>query len=163
MLPKTFIEYIKDLPLQASAEQRICWIPHTGVFWTDEIREPLELRRRVPSEDRRELYRLFYIRTLIWFGEDLSPEDNGFWDAARDQVPSYALFHRLEVPDDVVEEQRRIQEQVDAAFEHLEAEADDADISEENGIQSFSLTFNLPKDEDAAPRKPWWKRLFGRG
>lgn len=162
MLTTAAVEYAKELPYRASAEQRICWIPHTGIFWTDEIPDLRDLWHRVPLKDRRGLYRLLYIRTLIWFGEGLSPKDEQFWSAARAQVPAYALFHRLEVPPEVVDEQRRIQRDVDAAFEYLEAEADEVDLSEEDGIQSFSLTFNLAKDEATAPSRPWWKRLLGR-
>ena len=44
-----------------------------------------------------------------------------------------------------------------------ETDADEVSISEQNGLQSFSETFHLKKEQPAVSKKQsWWKRIFHR-
>jgi hypothetical protein len=58
------------------------------------------------------------------------------------------------------QDQEQVQRQTSEALAALFADADQVMISEEGGIQSFSLVFDLTK-EHAVPRQySWWKRIF---
>jgi hypothetical protein len=99
----------------------------------------------LPEDDRNRILLLFSIRFKIWDGKRLSDDEQSSWESARMQVPNWAFFSRLELSAD----DRRAREEAESAVEkELEAFFADADhltISEKDGVQNFSVTFDLTK------------------
>lgn len=150
-LGPTLVDFASALPYRADAEQRVSWMPYTGVFWTDEIPGLRALAGAMSSEDRHQLFSLFDIRAQMWLGNEISAAEQELWDAARAQVPDYPLFHRLDVDEEVVALQRRLGREMDVACESLNRE------------QFAKLSSGRDADvEPAAPavKRPWWKRLL---
>lgn len=160
MLTERAVAYLQPLRFSNSAERKTCFIPLGGIYWEDEFpdfRKMMDL----PEEDRSGIYRLLALRFKIWKGKELVGEDREFWDAARIQVPEYALFRRLKLSEEDRAAQEAIETEMQEVFELLFADADEVTITEKGGFQNVSATFDLTKERDmAVPRKPWWKRLF---
>jgi len=119
---------------------------------------------KLTEEERDQVFRLFAIRLKLWDGITLPEDDQRFWEEARLKAPSCPLFRRLELS---AEDQRDRQEAEQSCAEELEAFVADADrviVSEnENGLPTFSATFDLTKERPAPEtKKPWWKRLFSK-
>jgi hypothetical protein len=160
MLTERAVAYLQPLRFSNSAERKTCLIPLGGIYWEDEFpdfREMMDL----PEVDRSGIYRLLALRFKIWKGVELEGADREFWDAARAQVPEYALFSRLKLSDEDRAAQEAIEAELEEAFELLFANADEVTITEKGGFQSYSATFDLTKERGAvAHKRPWWKRLF---
>ncbi|MEM7392569.1 MAG: hypothetical protein AAF492_09480, partial [Verrucomicrobiota bacterium] len=145
-----------------TAERQTCVLPLGGIYWDDEIPEFRALMD-IPESDRLSILNLFRIRFKIWDGEPPSGEDKVFWDVARNQVPDYPLFRRLELSEDDRAAQEHVERSAEEGFEALFADADEVSVTEENGFQSFSVTFDLTKEVGgSASPKPWWRRVFKR-
>jgi hypothetical protein len=94
---------------------------------------------------------IFAIGGLVgWRDDPLSFEDQQLWDTAQSLVPGWAFFHRQRVSADDQQAQVQAEQTTTEALEAWFADADHAEITEKDGLQSFSLTFNLAK----LPQKP---------
>jgi hypothetical protein len=161
MLSDAAVAFLSPLKYRADAERRSCMLPLGGIYWEDEIPD-FNALLKVPEHDRGLIYRLFSVRFRIWNGETLSEADQRFWEAARSRVPDYPLFRRLELSADDQRAQDEVERNAIEAFEVLFADADEIKVTEnEQGLKSFSITFDLTKDQAAVAGKcPWWKRLW---
>jgi len=153
MLSDIAVNYLSPLEYRPDAERRSCVLPLGGIYWSDEIPDFRHLLE-VPENDRNLIYRLFSIRFKIWDGDDLSGDDQQFWDTARSQVSGYPLFRRLQLsPEDRLAQDRMEQDAL-ASLEALFAGAERIAITtDKHGFQSFSATFDLTKD-DVPPGDP---------
>ncbi len=129
-----------------AARSWIFFFPVGNIFWQDEMPDPTD-KAGISAIERNMVYRLFEIRRKIWHGADLFAEDAAFWEAARSEAPHWALFQRLSLSDDDREFLVQVEEQAEKAFEMMCAEADKVDVRDKgDGLQEFSLTFDLTKD-----------------
>lgn len=62
---------------------------------------------------------MFDLRLQLWDGERLSQENQQVWDAVRNQVPHWALFHRLTLNDEQKQARKDAEEQVEKEFDSL--------------------------------------------
>jgi len=76
-------------------------------------------------------------------------------------VPSWAVFQRISVsPEDLQADEDAQRETMEALRAWL-ADADAVSVTEKDGLQHLSLTFDLTKGERAVPKdEPRWKRMF---
>ena len=153
MLSDGALKYLLPLKHDPKAERRSCMIPMGGIYWADEIPD-FHALMDVPEHDRTLIYRLFSIRFKLWAGDDLNDEDQSYWDSARSQVPDYPVFHRVHISDEDRAAQAAAQEDALAGFEALFADADDVTVNDDG---SFSVMFDLTKDE----RPSLWERFLG--
>jgi len=116
---------------------------------------------RIPQKDQMQMYRLFGIRVRLWRGEVLSDDDRQLWDDAQSSVPRWALFTRQQVSPDDLEAQEIVCRQTTEGLEAWFALADEAKVTEKDGLQHFDLTFDLTKK--FPKKKSLWQRIFGRG
>jgi hypothetical protein len=147
MLGHTAVDFLRPLSFRAEAECRVCLLPLGGIYWEDEL-PAYEALHKLPESDRNAILRLFSIRFKIWAKQRLSADDQEYWNVACSQVPTYALFHRLELSTDERQAQERVEREAQKCFEALIAGADDLTVTEgEDGLRSFSATFDLTKNE----------------
>ncbi|MEI9813578.1 MAG: hypothetical protein WDO18_13440 [Acidobacteriota bacterium] len=115
-----------------------------SIYWDDEMPDLAQLIT-LPELDRNAVLRLFSIRFKVWDREHLSDDEQSFWDEVRRQAPNWAFFGRLELSANDqrarAETEAGVQRELDAFF----ADADQVTITEKDGIQSFSATFDLNK------------------
>jgi len=160
MLTEATTTMLSALTYRAGAKRRVCVLPLGGIYWDDELPELRELTK-IPQGDHGDIFRLLGIRSRLWRGEILSANDQQFWDGMQALVPSWAAFQRTQVsPEDLQADedaQRETMEGLKAWF----SDADEVSVSEKDGLEHFSLTFDLTKSERAArANEPWWKRIF---
>ncbi len=138
-------------------------LPFAGIVWEDEFpafRETIT----VPEKDREQMFRLFALRVDLWRGKPLSQEDRTFWEELRTQVPEWALFQRLKVSADELAAQGQVEQEVAEELKEMFDRADRVEITEENGLQKFSATFNLKKEEVEKKSgllgriRHWWRK-----
>lgn len=79
-------------------------------------------------------------------------------------APNWAIFHRLDLSDTDRKEREEIERGCAKEFEEFLASADEVSVEEpKHGIQSFSATFKLNKDETGQPEnESWWKRVSAK-
>jgi hypothetical protein len=163
MISENTITQLSALTYRADAKRRVCWIPLGGICWDDEMPDVYQ-SIHFPEEDRDQMFRLFLLRTKIWKGVELSEDEQDFWDEARARMPSWALFHRISISEADLLAQEQAERDSARALEELFADADQVTITEKDGIQSFSATYDLTKEPTSTAKKqPWWKRLFPKG
>jgi hypothetical protein len=92
VLTDTVIATLNGLPMCSEARREVCLIPLGSIYWEDEIPD-LAVLARLSEIDM--IWRMFCIRFKIWDGEERPAEDAAFWEAARAEVPKWALFARL--------------------------------------------------------------------
>ncbi len=162
MLSGITLAYLSTLTYRVDAAQKVCWLPLSGIYWEDELPDIHDLTR-IPKDDRNQILRLFGMRLRIWKGEALSDECQLFWDEMHWQVPEWAFFQRLMVSAGDLGAQAAAEQASTDVVEALLADADEITISERDGVQSFSATFDLMKEQGPAQKtRPWWRRIFGR-
>jgi hypothetical protein len=146
MLSDISVNYLLPLKYRLDAERRSCVLPLGGTYWSDEIPNFRHLLE-VPEDDRNLIYRLFSTRFKIWNGDDLSADDQQFWDTAQSQVSGYPLFRRLQLsPEDRLAQDQMGQDAL-ASLEALFAGSRKITITTNKyGFQSFSATCDLTKD-----------------
>jgi hypothetical protein len=94
MLSDALISLLNGLHFRADAKRMVSIIPLGSIYWEGEMPDFLQVAKF--SEDERIIiWQLFGIRFKIWDNEQLAAEDRSFWDAARSEVPDWALFQRL--------------------------------------------------------------------
>src|SRR5437588_7076088 len=147
MLSKNILAHLSTLTYRADAKRQVCILPLGSIYRDDEMPD---IHRFVtfPEADRTQIVRLFGIRLRIWDHQTLSEDDQQFWDSVRSGAPAWALFHRL----DLSEDDRREREEAERAsakeLEDFLADSYEVTVSEEKqGLQSFSATFHLNKDQ----------------
>jgi hypothetical protein len=151
MLSETTVKYLSKLTYRIDAKRDVCWLPLGGICWEDEM--PDTEFMKIPKDDRKQILRLYSIRVRLWKGEALPQNDQEFWDTARLQVPGWAFFRRETVSEDDQCAQEEAERTAAELFEALIADADEVTISEEDGVQSFSATFDLTKWSPDAEKK----------
>lgn len=162
MLSRVTLEYLSTLTYRPDAKRQVCWLPLAGICWDDELPDIQHLLI-TPEEDRNKIFRLFGVRVRIWKGDPLSPEDQQFWDTAQSLVPDWAFFRRQKVSVEDQQVQVQTEQATTEALEAWFADADHTEITEKDGVQSFSLTFDLTKTQPAPSRRPsFWERIFRR-
>lgn len=161
MLTHKTLAILSTLTYRPDAQRGVSILPLGSIYWDDELPK-MHNFVGFPEADRVQVLRVFAIRLKLWDHEALSDDDRELWDSVRSAAPEWAIFRRLDLsPDD-----RRAREEAERAcaseFEEFLAGADEISISEEkHGIQSFSATFHLNKDQpDNARSTSWWDRTF---
>jgi len=162
VLAETTITTLSALTYRADAKRQVCVLPLAGIYWDDELPDIRELIK-IPEDDREQIFRLFGIRYRIWKGEELSGADRQFWNNMQLLIPTWAFFERQEItPEDRQAQDdtsRSTTEGVQAWF----ADADEVTVTEKQGVQRFSLKFDLTKGGKTVPQKQsWWERIFSR-
>jgi hypothetical protein len=163
MLSEATSALLNTLTYRADARVRCSLMPLGGIFWEDELPDHNQFLSKIPDDDQRHIMRLFGIRVRLWDGQTLRHEDQQFWDAMQSLVPRWAFFERLSVSADELCRQDEIAKQAEEVYEALFAEADKVEISEQDGVKNFRVTFDLYKNHDAVPEnKSLWQRILRR-
>jgi hypothetical protein len=161
MLSEITLAYLSTFTYRVDAARKVCLLPLSGIYWEDELRDIHDLTR-IPEDDRNQILRLFGIRVQIWKGKALSEESQLFWDEMHWQVPEWAFFRRLVVSADDLCTQAEAEQTSTDIVEALLVDANEITISERDGAQSFSATFDLTKEQGPAQKtRRWWQRIFG--
>jgi len=161
MLSANTATILSAFTYRPDAERAVWCIPFVGIIWNDELPEVRELIR-IPEEDNVQIFRMFDIRSRLWKAETLSREDEQLWSTIRSQVPNWALFSRERISAEEMRAQQEAELESAKAFEEFFADADEVTISEKDGVQAWSATFNLKKHDPVGPSKAWWQRLLKR-
>ena len=151
MLSDGALNYLRPLTFNSNATRLSCAIPLGGIYWSDEIPD-FQALLTLPHSDRDLIFRLFSIRFTLWANDKLSEDDQAYWRNAQNLVPDYPVFHRVNIDDGDRAAQIAIEEDVIAGFGLF---LGDADKSTLNNDGSFSLTFDLNKDQSKSP----WRRF----
>jgi hypothetical protein len=148
-LTDTVIAILNRLTMRPDAVRSwIFFFPVGNIFWNDEMPDYPD-KASFSAIERKMVHRLFEIRRKIWHGADLSAEDAAFWEAARSEAPDWALFQRLSLSDDDREFLKQVEDEAEKAFEMMCAKADKVEVTDNgDGLQEFSLIFDLTKDKD---------------
>ena len=152
MLSDGALDYLRPLTFDPDAERLSCMIPMGGIYWADEIPD-FRVLMDVPKSDRDLIFRLFSIRFKLWAGDELSGDDQSYWDNAQRLVPDYPVFHRVDISDDDRAAQTAAEEDAMAGFEALFGDADELTVNEDG---SFNATLDLTKDQ---PKSIWQRFL----
>jgi hypothetical protein len=158
MMTETTLAQLRTLTYRADAQRRVCWLPLGGIFWDDELPRAQGMIK-FPEEDRTEIVRLFGIRVRLRKGEPVSDEERLLWDLTRSQLPEWPLFQRLTISPDDLQAQEEAEQATTEVVEQLFADADEVAITEKDGIQRISATFDLTKGRPA--RTVYRKNLVG--
>jgi len=162
MLSQTAVEYLSALTYREDAQRLNCTLPVAGIYWDDEIPDFRALFE-LSESDRNLVFRLFGIRMKIWDRAKLNESDQALWDAALIQVPSFALFRRLELSTEDRAAQDAVFRETAEGLESWFSHADEVEISGSEIGTSFSLTYDLRKGEGKSAEKPQsWRRWFRR-
>lgn len=146
MLTIPAIDYLSSLAYRQNAKRRSCLLPLSGIYWEDEIPDFQDFLR-IPEEDRLLVYRLFNIRFEIWKDQDLSIEDQIFWQTAIHQVPNCPIFYRMQLTDVDRQAQQQVEEEANAFFGALMEGAESVSFTQvADGAQSFSIEFDMTKN-----------------
>ena len=148
-LTEALIAVLNRLTVRPDAARRWAFFfPVGNILWEDEMPDSRD-KWGMSAIERKTVNRLFEIRRQIWHGAELSAEEAAFWEAARSEAPDWALFQRLSLSDDDREYLKQVEEEAEKAFEMMCAEADKVEVRDKgDGVEEFSLTFDLTKDED---------------
>ena len=162
MMSETTLGFLSTLTYRADAKRQVCWLPLGGIYWDDEMPD-IRYLMNIPEDDRNQIFRLFAIRLRLWKSESLPDAEQQFWDTAHSQVPSWAFFRRQQISDDDQRAQEQAERGAADAVEALLFDADRLSISEKDGVQEFSATFDLTKRKTPKEKKrSWWERVFTR-
>ena len=157
MLSDGVLNYLRSLKFDAAAERRSCMIPMGGIYWSDEIPD-FHVLMNFSVSDRNLVYRLFSIRFKLWAGKVLSDVDKSYWEAAKEIVPDYPVFHRVEISDDDRAAQAASENEAVAGFQALFEDADNVKFNDDG---SFSATFDLTKGKPQSIWKRFLSWCFG--
>jgi len=162
MLTETTLGFLSTLTYREDAKRQVCWLPLNGIYWGDEIPD-IHYLNKIPENDRDEIFRLFTIRVRLWKGEALSDTEQKLWDVTYSRVPEWAFFQRKHISADDQHAQEDAEQGGADALEALLADADEVTISENDGVQNISATFDLTKPQIPPQKKQgWWERAFHR-
>jgi hypothetical protein len=163
MLSEQTLTHLSSLTYRPDAKRQVCILPLGSIYWDDELPHMGKFAA-FPELDRNEILRVFALRLKFWDRQVLSDEDRQFWESIRSLAPNWAIFRRLELSDTDRLEREEIERACAKEFEEFLASADEVSVGEPmNGMQSFSATFKLNKDEDGPPEnESWWKRVSAK-
>jgi hypothetical protein len=152
-------EYLGRLRFDQRAKRQCCLIPLGGIYWSDEIPD-FQALLRVPDDERQSIYRLFSIRFRLWAKEVLSSDDDIFWCYCEKMYPECPILRRSTLgPEDQKAQDDCVAETI-KGFDALFSGADKVEVKDgPHGMNSFSATFDLTKED--AP-VPFWKRWLRR-
>jgi|GEM_PF-986115 len=143
------IVVLNKLQYRADAARQVCQIPLASIYWSDEMPDVREMMA-LSEESLNSIWRLFGIRFMIWDQEKLASEEASFWDAARSEVPDWALFKRLALSPQDQQARLEVEEQVAAEWEEVFGKADRLELQDiGNGLHEFKATFDLTKTSPA--------------
>lgn len=163
MLSEATSALLNTLTYRADARVGFSWMSLGGIVWEDELPDHNQFLLKIPDDDQRHIIRLFGIRVRLWNGQTLRNEDQQFWDATQSLVPRWAFFERLSVSADELYKQEEMAKQAEEVYEALFADADEVEITEQDGVQNFCATFDLYKNHDAVQEnKSLWQRILRR-
>jgi hypothetical protein len=78
-------------------------------------------------------------------------------------MPTWAFFERQQVSPEDLQAQDDTSRATTDGLQAWFADADEVNVTEKDGVQCFSLTFDLTKADKTVPKKQsWWERLFRR-
>jgi hypothetical protein len=163
MLSEQTLSHLSALAYRADARRQVCILPLGSIYWDDELPQMGKFAA-FPEPDRNEILRVFAIRLKVWDRQVLSDEDRQFWESMRSAAPNWAIFHRLDLSDTDRKEREEIERGCAKEFEEFLASADEVSVEEpKHGMQSFSATFKLNKDEPGQPEnESWWRRVSAK-
>ena len=162
MLTETTLGFLSTLTYRADATRQVCWLPLSGIYWEDEMPD-IHYLNKIPESDRNQIFCLFTTRVRLWKGEVLSDAEQQLWDATYSEVPQWAFFQRNHISADDQQAQEDAEQGGADALEALLADADEVTISENDGVQNISATFDLTKGQIPPQKKQaWWERVFQR-
>ena len=163
MLSEETLSQLSTLTYHADAKRQVCILPLGSIYWDDELPQARKFAA-FPEPDRNEILRVFAIRLRVWDHQVLSDEDRQFWVSVRSAAPNWAIFRRLDLSDADRREREEIERACAKEFEEFLVSADEVSVKEEkHGMQSFSATFRLNKDEAGeSENESWWKRVSAK-
>lgn len=148
MLSQSTIALLSGLKYRPDAKRETCLIPLGSIYWEDELPELVELAKLSDAE-RNAVWALFAIRFKVWDKEQLSTEEAAFWEAARAEVPGWALFQRIELSPEDRRAREEAEQDVEKQFEAFFGHVDQVQLTDKgHGLQEFSVTFDLAKKLD---------------
>ncbi len=153
------VAILKKLPARADAQLGASLVPIGSICWDDENPSWAELS----DGERDAILRLFGIRFQIWDDEPLSAEDREFWEAARAQVPTFALFHHLKLSAEDREARKNAEEEANNLWDSFGPQLTEKPSA---GGHFKEVTHAWPAEKQiAAPKYPphWWKLMSGFG
>jgi len=160
MLSKTAIALLAKYTFCADAQAWVSYIPFSGIAWNDEMPPCCDEFSNLPEPDRLHILRLYGLRSGLWRGHVLSPEDQDFLNVIRSQVPDWAFFRHDAISGQQLEADESVKEAMNA-FE-AELDADSVSVTQENCVRRISATYDLTKASFAGVRQPWWRRTLHR-
>jgi hypothetical protein len=163
MLSEETLTHLSALTYRPDAKRQVCILPLGSVYWDDELPQMGKFAA-FPEPDRNEILRVFAIRLKVWDRQVLSDEDRQFWESVRSAAPNWAIFRRLDLSGTDRQAREEIERGCAKEFEEFLASADEVSVGEpKNGMQSFSATFKLNRDEASQPEnESWWKRVSSK-
>lgn len=162
MLTETTLGVLSTFNYRADAKRQVSWLPLSGIYWEDELPD-LRYLNKIPENDRNQILRLFASRVRLWKGEVLSDTQQQLWDTTYSQIPQWAFFQRNHISSDDQHAQEDGEEGGTDVLEALLSDADEVTVSENDGVQNISATFDLMKGQIPPPKKQaWWERVFHR-
>jgi hypothetical protein len=145
ILTDAIITILRGLTARPDARRMVSVIPLGSIYWEDEMPGYPHLAE-LSSDERNIIWRLFDIRLRVWDSEVLSADDQALWDAARADVPTWALFHRLALSADDREARRQAEGDLQKEFEAFFGDADRVELTDKgHGLQESSAAFDLTK------------------
>lgn len=149
MLSAETLSCLSTLTYRPDAKRQVCILPLGSIYWEDELPE-IQKFSDFPEPDRTEVLRAFAIRFKLWDHRPLSDDDREFWDNLRLAAPQWAIFHRLELSEADQREREEAERECQREFEEILTLGDNVTFGEEkHGMRSFSLTFQLDKDQSS--------------
>lgn len=154
MLTDITLVYLSTMTFRLDAKQGVCMLPLASIHWDDEMPD----LSQIPEEDHHQIFLLFAIRSKLWDGEMLSPDEEQLWEQVRSRSPEWALFQRLRLSPDERKAREEIERDCAQALDELFSTADHITISrDQHGYEKRSATFRLNKERKPAKRKSlWW-------
>jgi hypothetical protein len=114
MLTERIVAVLAALPYQPGADWEVNVLPFGSIVWKDEMPAIGDLFDH--PEDMAIIHAMFDMRLKIWDGEALNVQEQELWDAVKRQVPYWALFKRLNLPDEQRLARKKAERQVELAF-----------------------------------------------
>ena len=153
MLSEKALAYLATRTFRADAVRQVNFIPLTGIYWEDEF--PLSGGKDLlPKDDFWQVMQMFKLRVARWKGEELTKEQQEFWDEVYAKVPDWALFQRMKVSEDDLEWEDFANKTMDDFEAEMIAQADEVHSTEDGGVHA---RFSLKPDEadgDESDGKP---------
>lgn len=135
MLSQEAVSYLATRTYRPDAAREIKLIPLSGIYWEDEY--PFYVGEDAVSQgDYQQVLRMFALRACLWRGEVLSPEQQEFWDEIYAQVPTWALFKRMEISAEDLQAQNFATQTMDDFEAAVIAEADSVEFFEDGGFRA---------------------------